>query len=116
MFAGAPFGLKTLTALFQRFLATVLRNLEAISEHYVDDVVATSKGTVEEHAKTLKEVMQALNKAKLKIRPEKCRFGYKRIRLLGHVVDKDKFRLDPEKVSSLIHAPVPATGNKFKHF
>ena len=57
MFAGAPFGLKTLTALFQRFLATVLGNLEAISEHYVDDVVATSKGTVEEHTKTLKEVI-----------------------------------------------------------
>ncbi|UYV84270.1 hypothetical protein LAZ67_X001713, partial [Cordylochernes scorpioides] len=92
-----PFGLCNAPATFERMMDNVLMGLKwNICLCYLDDIVVYSD-TFEEHLERLSKVLSCLQQAGLTINPDKCLFGSTRIKILGHVVDKDGIQPDSEK-------------------
>lgn len=68
------FELTNASVTFQAFINNVLREyLDEFIVVYLNDILIYSK-TEEEHIKHVWKVLQALTKAKLRVKPEKCIF------------------------------------------
>jgi len=115
-FTVMPFGLHSAPATFQRLLDEVLGpELEPHVFVYLDDIIVINK-TFDGHLDTLREVFQRLREAKLRLNPDKCRFCVDRLKYLGHIVDREGIRTDPEKVRAVTQWPAPKTVKQVRQF
>lgn len=57
----------------------------------------------------LRLVSKCFRDANLKLKAEKCHFGKKKVKYLGHVISKDGILPDPEKISAIKEYAVPQT-------
>src|SRR5436853_6163123 len=73
---------------------------------YLDDVTAYSK-TFKEHLQHLEEIFKRIEKAGLKINPDKCHFGAQSLQFLGHIITKDGILPDPDKIKAVKEYSVP---------
>ena len=64
---------------------------------YLNDIIIFGK-TLEEEINRLREVLQRLRQANLKLKPQKCVLFQRKVLYLGHVVTSDGIATDPEKV------------------
>ena len=115
VWVGAPFGLKTLTAKFQRTMQHILRDLDHCVVVFVDDILVFSRSE-SEHIQDLIAVTNTLTMANLRLRWTKCEFGLQRVRLLGHVVSGSTIQADPKKISAFAKCEVPMTGKQMQSF
>jgi len=101
------FGLSNAPATFMRLIDRVLVGLKwTHCLAYLDDVLVFGSD-FSEHLLRLDLVLQALAKAGLKLRPDKCYFGVHRVMYLGHEVDRNGIRPDPDKLAALRQFPTP---------
>lgn len=100
-----PPGIKSAPGAFQQLIDTMLAGLPSCAG-YLDDVIVGGKNT-QEHQHNLFAVLQRIQDYGFTIRPEKCSFGQKQIRYLGHLLDKQGLRPDPEKIKSIKNMPAP---------
>jgi hypothetical protein len=115
-FTVMPFGLHSAPATFQRLLDQVVGpDLEPRVLVYLDDIIVTSQ-TFDEHLELLKEVFRRLRSAKLRVNPDKCNFCRDQLRYLGHIVDQEGIRTDPDKVSAIAGWPTPTTVRRVRQF
>ena len=89
-FAVMPFGLKNAPAVFQRLMQRVLMGLNPVDgpgfvSVYLDDILVFSE-TFEEHLEHLRQVIERLSGAGLKLKPSKCHSIYQRVEYLGHLI------------------------------
>ena len=110
-----PFGLSPATPQFQKVMERVLRGIDGVVI-YVDDVVVLTDGSVEDHIKTLRLVLERLNEHKLRLNLDKCHFGFKRVVVLGHQVSGEDRNIDPDKVKQVIDWPVPRSSKDINRF
>lgn len=111
-----PFGLKTAPSTFQRMMDFVLRSLKwTIALVYLDDIITHSK-TFEEHLVRIELVLQALEIAKLTLKPSKCKFAENKLKILGHIVSENGIEVDPEKVEAVKYYPIPRTKKDVRSF
>ncbi|XP_039306054.1 uncharacterized protein K02A2.6-like [Solenopsis invicta] len=111
-----PFGLHSAPATFQRLLDDVLGpELEPRVFVYLDDIIVVTR-TFDEHLATLREVFRRLREARLRPNTEKCRFCTERLKYLGHVVDRDGIRTDPEKTEAIANWPEPQSVRQIRQF
>jgi len=95
-----PFGLHSAPATFQRLLDKLLGpELEPHVFIYLDDIIIVS-ATFDEHLQHLAEVFRRLRNARLRLNPEKCHFCRSELKYLGHIIDQQGIRTDPEKVKA----------------
>lgn len=87
-FTRMPFGLKNTPAVFQRLMDNILGGLE-YADTYIEDIIISSR-TWEDHLKHLKEVMDRIDNAGLKVKHSKCVFGRAEVSFLGHRLGKVK--------------------------
>ena len=80
---------------------------------YADDVLLTSPD-VESHLKLLHTVLERLQKAGLKLSPEKCSFGMGKLSYLGHQISPDGVSVDPERVRCIAELQRPASVKEAK--
>jgi hypothetical protein len=113
MFAGAPFGLKHLTSVFQRVSQKVCDSLPS-SHSFVDNIVVTT--STDDHIAHLKATIARLTSFNLTLNLKKCKFGYTAIRTLGHYVSKEGIQPDPTKLDPLDNWPQPLTGKDVHQF
>lgn len=113
-FTCAPFGIKTMTSLFQRVMDKIFGDLTYVAV-YVDDITIFSENPVT-HVYHLVEVIRRLNNWKLPIRMDKSRFLQKRVRILGFIVSGEGVEKDPEKVKCFLTWPRPQTGKQMMRF
>nr|XP_043626210.1 uncharacterized protein LOC122597708 [Erigeron canadensis] len=104
-----PFGLKNVGATYQRlvdkaFGRQIGRNLEA----YVDDVVIKSRNE-EDMLVDIEETFKTLLKINIKLNPKKCSFGVEEGQFLGHVITREGFKADPEKIKDIHSMKAPRT-------
>ena len=93
-----PFGLTNAPATFQALINDVLRNyLDIFVVAYLDDILVYSERT-EEHTEHVKTVLRALDKAHLRLKPQKCEFHKKRLEFLGHVISTTGIEVSPAKI------------------
>ena len=71
---------------------------------YLDDVVVFSK-SFDSHLSELKDVLTAIKKAGLRLKISKCQFGVTTLHMLGHLVDQQGIRPNPEKVRAVQDFP-----------
>jgi len=102
-----PFGLTGAPATFQRFINDALREyLDQFCTAYLDDILIYSK-TREEHTTHLRKVLLQLQKVGLFAKISKCEFFVPETRFLGLIVGRDGFRMDPEKIKTIVEWKTP---------
>ncbi|GFU92223.1 retrovirus-related Pol polyprotein from transposon 297 [Trichonephila clavipes] len=109
------FGLKNAPYFFSKFMAELLNGLEDFVVPYLDDIAIFSD-TWESHIKHMETVLQRIKRAKLTIKPSKCKFAQQNVKFLGHIVDQG-FRTPSEiKVQAVLEFPTPRTKTQIRAF
>nr|VZI35209.1 unnamed protein product [Spirometra erinaceieuropaei] len=113
-FTRMPFGLRSATQTFQRFIDQVLRGLDFVYA-YIDDLLVASSDAAE-HEIHLRQLFQRLDSFGVVINAAKCEFGVPSLIFLGHEVNSDGLKPVAEKVSAISTFPVPTTINQLRRF
>ena len=115
-FKRMPFGLSNAVPTFQRLMSNVLQGLLPNKcLVYLDDVLIVGHN-FEEHLKNLKEVLTAIRKAGLKLKPTKCHFGQTSVKFLGFQIADAGLNPDPEKVKAIKEYPAPKDLTELRRF
>ena len=90
-----PFGLKNAGATYQRLMNHVLQDhIGKNVEVYVDDIIVKSQGS-EQHARDLEQILDTLDRYKIKLNPDKCVFGVKAGKFLGFMISHRCIEANP---------------------
>ena len=115
-YASMPFGLCNAPSTFQRLMDVVMTGLNyEICLVYLDDIVLFSQ-TVDEHLVRLRQLLERLRRANLKLKPSKCHLLRKSVTFLGHVVSAEGIATDPDKVATVRDCPVPTSVTEVRQF
>jgi len=90
------FGLCNAAQTFQRLVNTVLAGLDFVFA-YVDDVLIAS-ANADQHVEHVRTVLGRFEECGIAINPAKCVFAAKTLTFLGHVVDAQGLRPNPDSV------------------
>lgn len=115
-FIRMPFGLKNAPSTFQRLMNSILREqINKTCVVYMDDILVFST-SLEEHKNSLKSILEAIRKAKLKIQIDKCDFLKKETQFLGHLLTNKGIKPNPEKIKIIQNLQLPQTTKQIKSF
>ena len=73
---------------------------------YLDDIIIYSK-TWKGYLNHLRLVFEALRGAGLMVKVKKCEFAKKELKFLGHVINKEGIRTNPEKIEKMVNIGSP---------
>jgi transposase InsO family protein len=109
-----PFGINCASAIFQRTLESLLGDLDDV-QVFVDDILVTgkSKGA---HTRNLRQVLQRLQEAGLRLNRNKCQFFQDSVEYLGHRIDETGLRPLDNKVAAVRKAPAPTDVSQLRSF
>ena len=82
-------------------------------EVYVDDIIVKSQGS-EQHARDLEQILDILDKYKIKLNPDKCVFGVKAGKFLGFMISHRGIEANPEKMEAILNMKAPKTLNELQ--
>ena len=97
------FGLTNSLAIFQTMINALFKDLiytEKVAI-YMDNILVFSK-TMEEHIKTVWQVLQILQDNNLYLQLSKCYFHKKKIDYLGYIISYGHLEMDPIKVAGIM--------------
>ena len=115
-FVKMPFGLTNASATFQRLMNNIFS--ADLFQHvliFLDDVLTYSK-TPNDLLHNLEKVFLTLRRAGLKLKPKKCNLFQTEVHYLGHVIDKDKIRPNPQKLDAVRNWERPKTVTQVRSF
>ena len=111
-----PFGLTNAPATFQAFINNVLReHLDDFVVVYLDDILIFSS-TLEKHKEHVRQVLIQLEKADVRVSPDKSEFHKQEVEFLGFIIGPDEVKMDPGKIKSVLEWPVPKTVKDIQSF
>ena len=84
---------------------TILSGLD-FAVAYLDDILMKSKSIIE-HKEHVHKVFIKIQDYNFKLKETKWDFFMKKIKYLGHIIDKDSKRPDPERTAAIKDTPVP---------
>ncbi|GFX96614.1 retrovirus-related Pol polyprotein from transposon 17.6 [Trichonephila clavipes] len=108
------FGLKNAPYFFSKLMAELLNGLEDFVVPYLDDIAIFSD-TWESHIKHMETVLQRIKRAKLTIKPSKCKFAQQNVKFLGHIVGQG-FHSFRDQSSGCSRVPTPRTKTQIRAF
>ena len=113
-----PFGLVNAPATFQRYINEQLReHLDLDATAYMDDVLAYTGGSEEDHWKTVRSILCKLEKAGLYLDIDKCEFLCKTVKYLGFIINAGKsVTVDPAKVKAITDWQAPTSVKGIRSF
>jgi len=94
-----PYGVKPVTAIFQREVVKTFKNCP-FTANLLDELIVTDRND-SEHLENLKEVFKRCKEAGFQLNKEKCEFLRTQVEYLGHVIDKDGLRTSEKKVACI---------------
>ena len=105
------FGMKGAVTHFQRVIETAL---SGVSDNiclviYVDNILVASK-SVDGHAEEVIEVIEALSKVNLRLKPSKCKIAYQTIQFMGLMIDGERRGIDIFKAKVFNDMSAPKSG------
>ena len=109
-----PFRISSVPELFQRRMNKLLEGLEGVLCH-MDDVLISGRNRSQHDARLL-AILERLDTAGITVNAEKCMFGKESVRFLGHIVDKNGIRADPDKTSAILQMEAPKTVTELRRF
>ena len=108
-----PFGICSASEIFQRMMTEVMEGLDGVVCHQ-DDVLIHAPDDAT-HDAILRAAMERVKKAGLTLN-EKCEFSQSQVKFLGHIIDADGIRPDPEKVAAIADFPPPSNVTELQRF
>ncbi len=111
------FGLTNSPATFQWMMNDIFKDLIAsgVVTVYLDDILIMSK-TKEEHCHITHKVPKVLQKNKLFLKAEKCKFETLETEYLEVIISKGSIHMDPVKIQGIAEWPVPAKKQQLQLF
>ena len=100
-----PFGVSSAPGIFQRTMEQLLAGMPMVVV-YLDDILVCGR-TLQEHDEVLKQVLDRLQSAGLRLNREKCLLSQPSVTFLGHHIDATGIHPTAEKVQDVTNAPVP---------
>lgn len=113
-FTRMTFGLCNAAQTFQRFIHSVLQDLQFCFV-YLDDILVASNSE-QQHLSHLKQIFQRLQDHGLIINTEKCNFMQQEVKFLGHFINSDGIKPSPEKVKAILDFKLPSTVKDLRRF
>jgi hypothetical protein len=96
-----PFGLTNAPASFQHFINDVLwPYLDVFITAYLNDILIYSDN-INDHQNHIPKVLEALSKASLHLKPEKCEFHQQEVKYLGFIISTSRTKMDLAKVATI---------------
>jgi hypothetical protein len=92
---------------FQRAMDFAFKDIIGkIIEIYQDDLIVFSKERGD-HVKHLRQVFERCRKYGILLNPKKSVFGVDEGKILGHIVSKEGFKVDPSRIEAIQQIPLP---------
>lgn len=113
-FIKMPFGISSAPEHFQKRMSQVLSGLSGVL-CLMDDVLVFGRDK-QEHNLRLTAVLKRIQEAGVTLNASKCEFEKTQLKFLGHVVDKDGIRADPDKTSAIENMKPPTTVPELRRF
>lgn len=111
-----PFRLTNAPASFKRFIEKVLHKvLHHFVVVYLDDILIFSENR-NKHVEHIKEVLQELQKANIRLKLKKCKFHIQETEFLGHWISTKGIHIDQNKVTTIREWPQPKTVKETQQF
>ncbi|GFX77172.1 retrovirus-related Pol polyprotein from transposon 17.6 [Trichonephila clavipes] len=104
---------KNAGSTFQKSMDNALLLHRKYCRSYIDDVAIYST-TWDEHLDHAAKVFKFLQEVGLKVNLNKCAFGRKSVKFLGHIVGSEKHSPDPEKVETIRKLSRPTTKSELR--
>jgi hypothetical protein len=98
-----PFDICTAPSIWQREMERILAEVPA-TVCYMDDILVVGENEIQ-HDERLMIVLQRLDKAGLKLKPEKCEFNKTQVEYLGRVISDRGIHPSENKVTAIRDAP-----------
>ena len=115
-FKRMPFGLSNGPATYSRLMQLALQGIPTtMCLPYLDDVIVHSK-TFSQHLDNLARVLEAHEKAGLKLQPSKCHLLQEETQYLGHLVSAAGIRPVPAYLEAVKDWPLPRTLTQVRAF
>jgi len=108
------FGVKPAASIFQSVMDTILQGIEGVYVH-IDDIVIVGND-LETVKGRLRQVLKRLQEYRVKVNYEKCKWFQKQVEFLGHIVSKMGIQPNPEKITTVVEAPIPKNPGQMKSF
>lgn len=115
-FLRLPFGLRNAPKFFQAVMSTILRPLLFKScAVYMDDIIifGTSWDTF---LRNLRDVLDRLAAANVRLNRAKCVFGATTIKYLGYLIDRSGISLSDSRISAIANLRAPRTRRQLRSF
>ncbi|CAH8648714.1 unnamed protein product [Schistosoma haematobium] len=109
-----PFGLRNAAQTFQRFIDSIVRDLDFVHV-YIDDLLI-APSNVDEHYQHLTLLFQRLSDNGIVVNPDKCELGKREIIFLGHVIKQEGILPCEDKVQAIKEYNVPSSLKELKAF
>ena len=93
-----PFRLTNAPVTCQALINNIIRaHLDQTAITYLDNILVYSN-MQQEHTKHMKDVLQYLQQAELKLNPKKYKFNKLEVEFLRYVIEIEEIKIDPEKI------------------
>ena len=109
-----PFGISSAPELFQRRMNILLEGLEGVLCQ-MDDVLIFGSNQAEHDSRVI-AVLKRLEAAGVTLNSEKCEFRREKVKFLGHIIDSQGIRADPEKISAITKMKAPTNVTELRRF
>ena len=93
-----PFGLVNTSASFETIIDKILRGLEYIEVHYLDDMMIHIKGILEGYCDTIERILKRFINYNLAINLFKYKFHITETTFLGFVINWRETKINLEKL------------------
>jgi len=96
-----PFGLYNAPAAFQGWIDEVLmEHIDMCCIVYLDDVLIYSN-TLQQNRKDVSNILEAIRKSGMKVKPSKCEFRQSETEYLGFIIGQEGVKTDPVKTQAI---------------
>ena len=110
-----PMGLCNSPDIFQENMSDLFRGFDYVRE-YIDDLLVTTNGSLEDHLQKLGTVSAKLKNAGLKVNANKSNFCQSEIEYLGYLITRNGIKPQPKKVEAIHNMAAPKTRQQLRSF
>ena len=109
-----PFGISSAPEHFQKRMSHILHGMEGVLCQ-TDDILIFGKDQ-EEHDDRVTAVLKWIEAAGVTLNPNKYEFGKMSLKFLGHIIDQNGIRPDPDKTAAIMQMQPSKTVSKLRRF
>jgi len=101
------FGLCNAPAAFQRWINEVrMEHIDMCCIVYLDDLLIYSN-TLRQYRKAVSNILEAIRKSGMKVKPSKCEFHQSETEYLGFIIGQEEVKTDPVKTQAMWYWTAP---------